>query len=105
LGEINNVQEFYSICDIIVVPILESIGVQTKLYEALSFLKPVVCTEYALHGMPFENNVHLFATNESEKFANYCLLLKDKNIRLNFKNNLINLENKIKLLTKKVLKI
>lgn len=72
----------------------------------MSYLKPVVCTEYALNGMPFENNLHLSATNEFEKFTDYCLLLlKNRKRRLKFKNNIIDLESEIELQTKKVLKV
>ncbi|WP_025209024.1 glycosyltransferase [Hippea sp. KM1] len=106
IGEINKIENFYSNNKIIIVPILESIGVQTKLYEALSYLKPVVCTKFALNGMPFENNIHLFATNDIQKFANYCLLLLEKKeIMEIFKKNLISLEQNIKIQIEKVLKI
>jgi hypothetical protein len=52
LGAVSNVEEFYDLVDVVVVPIERGGGMKVKVVEAMMHGAPVLATEHALAGLP-----------------------------------------------------
>ncbi len=68
IGEVENLDDIFSESKITVVPIFNTIGVQTKLFDALSQGNIVICTEDAIKGTDFKDNEHLLIANDAKGF-------------------------------------
>ncbi|SEW41968.1 glycosyltransferase family 4 protein [[Clostridium] fimetarium] len=69
-GTVDSVEEYYYKADVVAIPIFSGGGVKTKLIEAISYNVPVVCTSSGACGTKFENEKHMFITDDSHEFAN-----------------------------------
>ena len=104
LGEVDSIKNLYFSSKVVINPILENIGVQTKLYEALSFQSCVACTDYAIDGLLFQNKKEVLSSNDDKTFAqNIITLLIDENMRKNIKKSISNIEKEIRKTTYRVL--
>jgi glycosyltransferase involved in cell wall biosynthesis len=73
VGYISNVEDFYSKCDVVINPDMLRSGLKIKSIEALSFGKPLVCTEAASVGLFAESRYH--TAKSIEECANIILEL------------------------------
>lgn len=72
-GTVNDLEEYYDLTNLVVVPILTGGGVKVKLLEALGHGKIVVTTRKGIEGTKFENEKHLIVTENSSLFAKKCI--------------------------------
>jgi len=72
-GAVEDVKEYLSKAQIIVIPLLSGGGVKFKLFEALETNNIVITTEIGVEGTCFKNNEDLFISNDAEKFAKLCV--------------------------------
>ncbi|MCO4783724.1 MAG: glycosyltransferase [Candidatus Cloacimonetes bacterium] len=70
IGEIHDLQTYFSQNKLFIIPLFSTIGVQTKLFESLSNNALIICTKDVARGTPFKNNQHLLESNEPEEYAN-----------------------------------
>jgi len=62
MGLVDNLNDFYGQCDIVINPEMLESGLKIKSLEALSFGKPLVCTRAACIGIGSESKYHNAAT-------------------------------------------
>ena len=64
-----------------IVPILVGSGIRMKILEAMSLGVPFVSTVVGAEGIPVENGVHGFITDDPSLFADYLIKAEDTEIR------------------------
>ncbi len=64
IGEVANIEDFYSDIDIALVPITIGTGINVKMVEAMAFGVPVISTECGIKGMKSESEFHHCQTIE-----------------------------------------
>ena len=57
-GFIENIADFYSECDVIINPDFGGTGIKIKCLEALSYGKPLICSERSMNGIASDNVFH-----------------------------------------------
>lgn len=65
-GRVENLVDFYSNSDIVILPIFLGSGMKTKTAEALMYGKPILATKEALEGYEIENNNLIGAKCDSD---------------------------------------
>ena len=79
-GMIDDVKDYYSIADLVVLPLKNGGGVKVKLLEAISYRIPIVSTSIGVEGTYFTNHF-IPVTDDAEKFSDYCKsILKNDNL-------------------------
>lgn len=76
-GTVDNLDEYYNLADLVVVPIMTGGGVNVKLIEALSHGKFVVTTPKGIEGTDFQSNIDVFVEDDYKKFAKDCIIYLD----------------------------
>jgi hypothetical protein len=72
LGMVDRLEDFYSIIDCVINPMLGGTGLKIKTVEALSFGKPVIGTVDAFVGLPVKHEAHRLKTvDECAKFMSH----------------------------------
>lgn len=88
-GFIEKAEEYFSILDIGVIPLLRGAGIKIKTVEMLYSEIPVVSTEIGFEGILIENEEdYLMANNDKEFIEKILLLIKDKILYERIKINL-----------------
>lgn len=88
-GFIEKAEEYFSILDIGVIPLLRGAGIKIKTVEMLYSEIPVVSTEIGVEGILIENEEdYLMANNDKEFIEKILLLIKDKILYERIKINL-----------------
>jgi len=77
IGEVENLDDIFAKSKITVLPIFNTIGVQTKLFDALSQGNILICTQDAIKGTPFKNKQHLIVAKDKEEFKSQILQVID----------------------------
>ena len=72
-GAVEDVKEYLSKAQIIVIPLLSGAGVKLKLFEALETNNIVITTKLGVEGTCFKDNEDLFITDNAELFAKICI--------------------------------
>jgi len=72
-GAVEDVKEYLSKAQIIVIPLLSGGGVKFKLFEALETNNIVITTSLGVEGTCFKDNEDLFITDNAELFAKICI--------------------------------
>jgi len=72
-GVVEDVKEYLSKAQIIVIPLLNGGGVKLKLFEALGTNNIVITTTIGTEGTCFKDNVDLFISDDAESFAARCV--------------------------------
>lgn len=72
-GEVDSVEKYYEIADLVIVPVLSGGGIKTKLIEAAAYKKPIIATSFAIKGTCFENKVDLVVEDNEVNFAKNCI--------------------------------
>lgn len=78
---------------IMIVPIKIGSGIRMKILEAISLGVPVVSTSVGAQGLPLEDSIDCFITDNPQKFIENILKLKDETVH---KTLVQNAQNKIK---------
>lgn len=78
---------------IMIVPIKIGSGIRMKILEAISLGVPVVSTSIGAQGLPLEDSIDCFITDNPQKFIENILKLKDETVH---KTLVQNAQNKIK---------
>lgn len=73
-GTVDNLDEYYNLADLVVVPIMTGGGVNVKLIEALSHGKFVVTTPKGIEGTDFQSNIDVLVEDDYKKFAKDCII-------------------------------
>lgn len=76
-GTVDNLDEYYNLADLVVVPIMSGGGVNVKLIEALGHGKFVVTTSKGIEGTDFHSNIDVFVEDDYKKFAKDCIKIFD----------------------------
>ena len=79
-GMVDDVKEYYSLADLVVLPLKNGGGVKVKLLEAISFNKPIVSTTVGVEGTYYASNL-IPISDESQGFSKLCkemILEKEK---------------------------
>lgn len=71
-GMVENVEVYYKLADLVVLPLKNGGGVKVKLLEAISYKKPIVSTSTGAEGTYYAQNL-LPVTNDPNAFAEYCV--------------------------------
>lgn len=71
-GRVDDIQPYYDLADIIVVPILSGGGVKVKFIEAISRKKIIVTTSKGIEGTTF-NTDHVLLADDPATFAEACI--------------------------------
>jgi len=72
-GAVEDVKEYLSKAQIIVIPLLSGAGVKFKLFEALETNNIVITTSLGVEGTCFKDNEDLFIADNAELFAKICI--------------------------------
>jgi glycosyltransferase involved in cell wall biosynthesis len=80
LGRVNTVEEFYKNVDLLINPDCVASGIKIKCVEALSYGKPLVCTNYAMIGIDTDCEFH--QCTDIKDCVNKVLLIANKPILL-----------------------
>lgn len=73
VGEVENLDEIFSKSKITIIPIFNTIGVQTKLFDSLAQGNVVICTEDAINGTNFVDEQHLLVAKDENDFKDRIL--------------------------------
>lgn len=73
LGFVDQVSDFYSAVDVVMVPMLHGTGVKIKSVEALNYRKPVLFTAHSAEGTGFEGRVCHTLTEMAQRAAQIAL--------------------------------
>ena len=88
-GFVEKVEEYFSILDIGIIPLLRGAGIKIKTVEMLYYEIPVVSTEIGVEGILIENEEdYLLANNDKEFIKGINLLIENKKLYKEIKNNL-----------------
>ena len=83
-----NLEDVYSLTDIVILPLLSGGGVKGKLLEAAAFEKTIVTTDHGIEGTEFIPNKEVFLGNSAKDFAINCVkALTDKNNSVQLASN------------------
>lgn len=79
IGEVEDLEEEYINAKIVVLPMLESIGIQTKLFEAINYGSLVVSTVNGVKGSIFDDGKAVVVVDTEDAFADACIgILKNQ---------------------------
>lgn len=73
VGEVENLDEIFSKSKITIIPIFNTIGVQTKLFDSLAQGNVVICSEDAINGTNFVDEKHLLIAKDETDFKEKIL--------------------------------
>lgn len=74
-GYVDNLDYYYAIADLIVIPVLHGGGVKLKLLEAVGYNKFIVSTSQGAKGTEFVDQNSIFIADDEKLFADYCIEL------------------------------
>ena len=95
VGEVEELSDYYRQAKIVIVPALENIGIQTKLFEAIREKSVVVCTSHAVNGTFFESGEGVLIAENSLDFARKCIgVLRGEINTKEIFNQIMNIEKK-----------
>jgi GT2 family glycosyltransferase len=80
-GFIDNIADFYAQCDVIINPDFGGTGIKIKCIEALSYGKPLICSERSMNGISSDNAFHKAKHLEELLDMLYGLALKPDGIQ------------------------
>lgn len=104
-GYINRIEDYFSFIDIGIVSLLTGAGIKIKTVEMLYSEIPIISTNIGIEGINIQDGKHFLLANTVEEFENKLkILIEDKNIYSNIKQNLKEDKNKL-LLGKKITEI
>ncbi|WP_188399533.1 glycosyltransferase [Sporomusa sp. GT1] len=86
-GAVDDLDSEYNNAKIVIVPIHESIGVQTKLFEAINYSSLIVCTPAAVKGTIFSQENGVFIGETDEIFLETCAKIITNTLDINSKLN------------------
>lgn len=82
-GEVEDIAEYLSKAQIVVIPLLSGGGVKLKVFDALSTTNIVITTSKGIEGTCLENGKDLFVTDDEFEFSKKCIEnLKQPNIEI-----------------------
>src|SRR5208282_649090 len=74
-GQIPDLERYYELSDIVLLPVVMGAGVAIKTIEAMLYERPVVATRHALRGLPAELIDAVGYADEPNEFADSILQL------------------------------
>ena len=77
-GTVDDINQYYNISDLVVIPLFHGGGVQVKLLEALGHGKLVITTNKGIEGTFFEDGKDLLVANTAEDFLQLCQAVYQK---------------------------
>lgn len=72
-GEVDSVDEYYNLADLVVLPLKNGGGVKVKLLEAVSYQKPIVSSSVGVEGTIYSDGKSIPVADTSTEFANKCV--------------------------------
>ncbi|RLE74746.1 MAG: hypothetical protein DRJ44_06980 [Thermoprotei archaeon] len=78
LGYVEDLNQYYAIADIVVIPTLLGTGFKTKTLEAMAAGKPVVCTRKAVRGMGVLNWKNIVVCEDFREMIDAILFLRER---------------------------
>lgn len=72
-GTVDDINQYYNISDLVVIPLFHGGGVKVKLLEALGHGKLVITTNKGIEGTIFKDGKELLIANTAEEFLQLCL--------------------------------
>ena len=93
IGFVEDLFSVLNAADVAIVPILHGGGTKTKLYDYISLALPMVATEKAIEGVELVPDRHVLIAEESEFVSSLKFLLRNRNTRLYFSEQLNTLSN------------
>ena len=72
-GFVEDLDPYYQMADIVVIPVLHGGGVKLKLLEAMGYNKTVVSTSQGARGTDFVDGESILIADDAEKFAENCV--------------------------------
>ena len=85
-GYVESVDEYYDMCDMMVVPLFIGSGQRVKLIEAFSKGMPAVSTSIGAEGLEY-NGESIIIADKKEEFVDAIELMQDKNVRKKYRIN------------------
>lgn len=83
-GFVNDLELYYSIVDIVILPITIGSGIRLKVAEAMAAGKPIISTQKGIMGYDIKNNEHIIIEDDIKLFPKQIKkLLKDPSFREN----------------------
>lgn len=87
-GTVDDIEQYYDIGNVVIVPLLSGGGVKVKVLEALGHGKIVITTDKGIEGTCFKKDIHVLLANNSDDFGNFCIeALKNPYKYMNIVNN------------------
>ena len=71
-GTVDDINQYYNISDLVVIPLFHGGGVKVKLLEALGHGKLVITTNKGIEGTIFEDGEELLVANTADEFLKLC---------------------------------
>ena len=86
-GRVEDVRPYIAFSDMVVAPLRIARGVQNKVLEAMSMMKPILATELALEGIEHDDTMKGFSIDEIDSMTSYVVKsFNDDAVELNFSN-------------------
>lgn len=86
-GYVEDVNDYFTLCDIMIVPIFIGSGMRVKILEGLSKGIPIISTTIGCEGIDVTDNNNILIANDKSEFIEKIFKLKDKKIYNNISNN------------------
>ncbi len=87
-GFVNNLEIYYSLVDIVILPITVGSGIRLKVAEAMAAGKPIISTQKGIMGYDLKHNEHLIIEDDLSLFPKHITkLLKDESLRKKLGHN------------------
>lgn len=84
VGFVNDLELYYSLVDIVILPITIGSGIRLKVAEAMAAGKAIISTKKGIMGYDLKNNKHLIIEDDLKLFPQHIeKLLKDRDLRKN----------------------
>lgn len=82
VGEVDNISEFMSDKQLMVVPLKSGGGVRIKIIEAMALSNSIIATDLAADGLQITNDKNIIIANTESEMANKIIELLSNNIKL-----------------------
>lgn len=86
-GYVDSVDEYYDICDVMIVPLFIGSGQRVKLIEAFSKGMPAISTSIGAEGLIYNDKGSIIIADDKYRFAESIKLMQDKEIRNKIRAN------------------
>lgn len=80
-GYVDSVDDYYQICDYMIVPLFFGSGQRVKIIEGFAHGMPIISTKIGAEGLEYKNNENILIADDAEEFIKAIELMRDDHLR------------------------